>query len=267
MRPRLIAALALAVGLAVAAPASAHVTVLPSQLVVNEGQEVTVRVPTERDIPTIAVEVDAPPGVTVFAAQPAPGWRQTTLLTPDGRTRGVRWSGGRIGVGQFMDFHLLATPTKTGQVVWRSRQTYADGKVKPWTGAPEAPGQASTENGPTAPGPASAMQIVTASQAAAGQASTSGGGSSSSGAGIWLGIIAIAIAATAAVGVGLLWSSRPATLPPDEDEAPAPARAPRPSRPQREEVAEAAPEPAEEPAQAAAQPASGQQRSGRRRRR
>jgi len=267
MRARLIGAIALAVGLAVAAPASAHVTVLPSQLVVNEGQAVTVRVPTERDIPTVAIEVDAPAGVTVFAAQPEPGWRQTTLLTPDGRTRGVRWSGGSIGVGQFMDFHLLATPTRTGQVVWRSRQTYADGKVKPWTGAPEAPGQASSESGPTAPGPASAMQIVTASQLSTGQA-TSSGGDDSSGAGIWLGIIAIAIAAAAAVGVGLLWSSRPATLPPDEDEPRTPARAPRPSKPARDEAPEpAAAEAVSEPAEPAPQPAPAQQRSGRRRKR
>src|SRR5262249_58784933 len=104
-----------------------------------------------------------------------------------------------------------------GRGVGGAGETWAEGRVKPGTGAPEAPGQASRESGPTAPGPASAMQIVTASQLSTGQA-TSSGGDDSSGAGIWLGIIAIAIAATAAVGVGLLWSSRPATLPPGDDE-------------------------------------------------
>jgi hypothetical protein len=43
-----------------------------------------------------------------------------------------------------------------------------------------------------------------------------GGDDDSSGAGIWLGVIAIGISGLAAVGVGLLWSSRPARLPPDE---------------------------------------------------
>ena len=37
-------------------------------------------------------------------------------------------------------------------------------------------------------------------------------------AGVWLGVVAIGIAALAALGVGLLWSSRPATLPPEEIE-------------------------------------------------
>jgi hypothetical protein len=38
-----------------------------------------------------------------------------------------------------------------------------------------------------------------------------------SGAAIWLGVIAIGIAALAAIGVGLLWSTRPARLPEDDE--------------------------------------------------
>jgi len=48
----------------------------------------------------------------------------------------------------------------------------------------------------------------------AGPAADDGG----SDAGVWLGVVAIGIAALAVLGVGLLWSSRPAPLPPEETE-------------------------------------------------
>jgi uncharacterized protein YcnI len=204
---------------AVAVPATAHVQVLPSTATVEQSQEFTVRVPTERPLPTIAVRVEFPPGMTVYAfAPPPPGWRMQ-VISRNGSNVAVRYYGGRIPVQQYQDFRFLATPTKTGQAAWKALQTYADGKVKPWTGKPEAPGAVSSENGPTDPGPASATLVTaspapagTAADASAGQSSTSGGGGSSD-AGVWLGLIAIAIAALAAVGTGLLWSSRPAKLP------------------------------------------------------
>jgi hypothetical protein len=44
-----------------------------------------------------------------------------------------------------------------------------------------------------------------------------GGGTSDTGA-LWLGIIGIGVGVLALAGVGLLWSSRPAELPPDGPE-------------------------------------------------
>jgi hypothetical protein len=132
----------------------------------------------------------------------------------------VVYSGGRIGVGRYQDFDFLGTPTRAGTAIWRARQTYADGKVKPWTGPPEAPGAVSKESGPTARGPAASTRILTAAEAAQGGSagtSTGSGSGDSSDAGVWLGVIAIAVAALAAVGTGLLWSTRPARLP-GEDE-------------------------------------------------
>ena len=135
-----------------------------------------------------------------------------------------------VPVGQYLDFHFLGTPTTTGTAAWPALQTYADGKVKPWTGRPEPPGAVSTENGPTQQGPASATVVVKAGAAPAAATTTatsapSSGGSSD--AGIWLGLIAIAVAAAAAVGTGLLWSTRPARLP--DGEGPAPSDEARPA--------------------------------------
>jgi uncharacterized protein YcnI len=202
-----------------AVPAAAHVEVLPAEAEVQQAQQFTVRVPTERPLPTTAVQVTFPPQVTVYAFEdPPPGWRMRVLLTADGRNRGVEYTGGRIGVGRYQDFHFLGTPTRPGTAVWRARQTYADGKVKPWTGPPERPGAVSQETGPTQPGPAASTRILTAAEAAQATAPAAQGDSDdSSDAGIWLGVIAIGVAALAALGTGLLWSTRPARLPEDEE--------------------------------------------------
>src|SRR5262245_24434141 len=165
----LAAALALAVA---AVPASAHVEVLPAQATVDQSQEFTVRVPTERNLPTTAVQVRFPAGITVYSfAAPPPGWRMT-VLQKNGRSVGVRYGGGRIPVGQYLDFRFLGTPTATGTAAWPALQTYADGKVKPWTGRPEPPGAVSTENGPTQRGPASATLVVKAGAAPTASATT-----------------------------------------------------------------------------------------------
>jgi uncharacterized protein YcnI len=216
-----IALAAMVTSLAVAAPAAAHVEVLPAQVEQGKALELTVRVPTERNLPTTAVHVQFPSQVTVYSfGEPPRGWTVKPELANDGRLRGVTFQGGTIPVGRYADFTMLATPFQTGTVLWKVLQTYQDGQVKPWTGTPVSEGGASQETGPGSPGPASQMEIVPAGTLVSGvpAASANGGGDDDSGAGIWLGVIAIGISALAAVGVGLLWSTRPARLPEDDEE-------------------------------------------------
>lgn len=219
-RRALIGLLAGAALAGAAAPALAHVEVLPSTGAVEQAQEFTIRVPTERPIPTTGVQVSFPSQITVYAFAPPPaGWRMTPVQR-DGRFVGVRYSGGRIPVAQYLDFHLLGTPTVKGTAVWKARQTYADGTVKPWTGPPEGPGAVASESGATDPGPAPAVTIGAPGATASGVAPSAGGPSRDhSGAAVWLGVIAIGLAAFACVVVGLLWSSRPMPLPLDDDAA------------------------------------------------
>ena len=220
MRAR-IALAAMVTSLAVAAPAAAHVEVLPAQVEQGKALELTVRVPTERNLPTTAVHVQFPSQVTVYSfGEPPRGWTVKPELANDGRLRGVTFQGGTIPVGRYADFTMLATPFQTGTVLWKVLQTYQDGQVKPWTGTPVSEGGTSQETGPGSPGPASQMEIVPAGTLVSGvpAASANGGGDDDSGAGIWLGVIAIGISALAAVGVGLLWSTRPARLPEDDEE-------------------------------------------------
>ena len=71
---------------------------------------------------------------------------------------------------RYVDFHVLGTPFESGTAVWKTRQTYADGLVKPWTGPPEKPGEEAPESGPTDPGPAATVTILEPGQAASGAA-------------------------------------------------------------------------------------------------
>lgn len=205
--------LLLALAGALPAPALAHVDVLPTEAVVGQAERFTVRVPSERELDTVAVQMLFPDQITVYSVNPPPGWTARILYRPDRRTRGVVFRGGRIGQGEFEEFDLLGTPQQEGTAVWTARQTYADGVVKPWTGPPGDPGEASGESGPDDPGPASVTAVRVTEEAAAPSGDTDDPGTPAA---TWLAVIAIVISAGAALGVGLLWSSRPARLPEDE---------------------------------------------------
>ncbi|MFN8111183.1 MAG: DUF1775 domain-containing protein, partial [Thermoleophilia bacterium] len=161
MRAGRVLIAAAAVAMMAAAPAMAHIDVLPQRVELEQSTEFTVRVPTEREVPTVAVRVDFPRQVTVYAFAPAPrGWTMTQRRAANGSVIGVVYRGGTIPVGGYLDFTFLGTPFSKGQTVWKAYQTYGDGKVKPWSGPPEDPGAISEESGPTAPGPAAAVQVV-----------------------------------------------------------------------------------------------------------
>ena len=211
-RGRLMLATGL-VALMVAPVAMAHVEVLPSTAVKGESTEFTVRVPAEEGLTTTQVRVTFPTEVSVYAIADAPGWTTKILKRPDGRIGGVIWSGGSIPPSHYADFTFLGTPFSTGSAVFPAWQTTSGGKVKRWTGPPEAPGAASTETGVDAPGPASAVTVT----ATAAEAAPAGDGSGNGG-GLWLGVIAIAASLVALAGVGLVWASRPRDLPPDGPE-------------------------------------------------
>jgi hypothetical protein len=211
VRP-LVVAIAL---LAASVPAAAHVDVLPTTVTQGEATEYTVRVPSERALPTTRVRVDVPEQVTVFSLGETPrGWTATAIRGGDGRIRSIVWSGGRIAPERYADFRFLGTAFGVGESVWPARQTYADGQVKPWTGPPETEG--AVESGPGDPGPAARVTIV-AEGAVPATGAVVASDDDDSGVAIWLGVIAIAISALAVLAVGFLWSTRPLTLPADEE--------------------------------------------------
>ncbi len=224
MRRVVAGLLALLATLALAGTASAHVDVLPTELVQDQSTQLTIRVPNERaGVDTVRVRVGIPEQVTVYSLGPTPpGWKVTPIRGANGKFATLVFSGGRIAPNRYADFTVLATPFESGQAVWPVVQAYSDGKDKPWTGPPEKPGEESAESGPTDPGPAAAQTILEPGQAPATGATGGGSGGGDSDTAIWLGVIAIGVALLAVLATGFLWSTRPATLPQDDegDEAP-----------------------------------------------
>jgi hypothetical protein len=118
----------------------------------------TVRAPTEKDIPTTQIRVEVPEGFTVTGVRPVPGW--TSKFEEDGGAiRAITWSGGEIEPQEFQEFAIQPkTPEETGEYSWRAYQTYQDGSVVQWTGPPEEHGGREMESEDS--GPASVVDIV-----------------------------------------------------------------------------------------------------------
>lgn len=157
MHRKILAATAIA-ALAAPAAASAHVTLQPNQATAGAFTKLDVRVPTERDnASTVKIDVRFPAGFASVSYEPKPGWKvrviksklATPIQTDDGPiTEGVTrmiWTGtkkglGKIAPGQFMDFPIsVQIPGKAGdKLTFKALQTYSNGEVVRWIGAPNA---------------------------------------------------------------------------------------------------------------------------------
>lgn len=126
---------ALALVVALAAPAAAHVTVQPGEAPRGAFAKLTFRVPNEHDTAsTTAVEVSFPTDHLIAEARtkPVPGWTAKIDRTEAAVTK-ITWSGGRIAPGEFQEFDVsLRLPGEGDALVFPSVQTYDNGDVVRW---------------------------------------------------------------------------------------------------------------------------------------
>ena len=161
-----------------ATPAWAHVTVHPSTLPAGSGDiELTFRVPNERDnANTVGLQVYFPTNLPLLTVDvlPVPGWTSKVdtktlakpIQTDDGPVTQVvtdiTWTAtaGGIAPGQYQDFDVAAgqAPDQTGDVIFKSLQTYSSGEVVRWIQV------ASSQN----PNPDSPAPVLTLTPAATG---------------------------------------------------------------------------------------------------
>jgi uncharacterized protein YcnI len=148
IRPALFRIVLLSMFLTLAATgvASAHVVVSPEEVPAGSYEKLTVSVPTERDVPTTQIRLEAPEGFTVLGVQPVPGW-DYEFEEDAGEIRAITWSGGEIAPREFQEFTIQTrTPGETGEFVWNAYQTYEGGEVVEWTGSEDSEEPASVVN-------------------------------------------------------------------------------------------------------------------------
>jgi hypothetical protein len=98
--------------LALAAPAAAHVSIVPSAVGAGSDVDVTISVPNEGDARGIVrVTIGIPAEFQLDDAEAKPGWTQM-------RTgQAITWAGGRIPKGQYATFGLRGTAPRRAETV------------------------------------------------------------------------------------------------------------------------------------------------------
>lgn len=131
--------------LVASAVASAHIQVRPAVVAPSDAVEFTVLVPGERDPAwTTRVELKLPVGLLPFSYGETPGWKRSLIKASSGRVDRIVWTG-RLAPDGFAAFTFLAgTPDQPGLLTWKALQTYNDGEVSRWIGAPSADFPAAT---------------------------------------------------------------------------------------------------------------------------
>ena len=117
------------------APAFGHVTVQPKQSAPGAVEKYILRVPTEKFVPTVRVDVEFPATLTVSAFEPKPGLKIEEKKDPSGKIIGVTLNGS-LGPGESTQFNFTTrNPGESGKLIFKAIQTYEDGTKSEWTGA------------------------------------------------------------------------------------------------------------------------------------
>ena len=123
--------------LALAAPAllQAHAVVYPKRSAPGAYEKYVLRVPNEKTVATVRVELRFPADARVTSFGEVAGWQLEVLTDSAKRIIGAVWSG-TLPPQRFVEFPFVAVNPKTaGRLVWPTFQTYADGERVEWTGA------------------------------------------------------------------------------------------------------------------------------------
>jgi uncharacterized protein YcnI len=123
--------------LIVSSIASAHVTVKPSESTAGSWETYTLKVPAEKESPTVKVTLKVPEQAELEQYQPVVGWKVTTDKDNTGKIKTISWEADKTGIGpgEFQQFNFVAkNPTESSDLAWDAFQYYSDGTVVEWTG-------------------------------------------------------------------------------------------------------------------------------------
>lgn len=113
----------------------AHVGVRPKESAPGVTQQYTMRVPTEKAIPTVRIELEVPSEVQISRVDDVPAWKVELRKDSTGKTTAIVWSGSSIAPRQVGQFTFTAqNPREETTVAWKVIQVYEDGSRSEWTG-------------------------------------------------------------------------------------------------------------------------------------
>jgi uncharacterized protein YcnI len=137
-RPLRVVGLAVAASLVWTAGLWAHAVVFPAEAPTGAYQKYVLRVPNERDFPTVRVMITFPSGVRVISFDEVPGWTLQAMSATEGAYVTASWTG-TLPVGRFVEFGFIGVnPSEPTTLRWDVVQTYADGTEVAWTGPLES---------------------------------------------------------------------------------------------------------------------------------
>jgi uncharacterized protein YcnI len=122
-------------GLALVFPAIAlgHAVVYPKTSRPGAYEKYVLRVPNERDVPTIRVEIHFPEGLRVVSFGDVPGWNLQVVTDSAKRIIGAVWTG-VLPKERFVEFPFVGVnPKDSTSVSWPTIQTYQGGERVEWT--------------------------------------------------------------------------------------------------------------------------------------
>ena len=125
--------------LVMAPVAFGHIRINPTQSTFGAREKYTMRVPNEKQTPTIRVEGEFPAGLEVYDFEFKPGWKLDFKKNEKGKIIGATWTG-TIAPYEFVEFGMLAINPKDGdpKMLWKFHQYYKDGTVEDFVSAPDA---------------------------------------------------------------------------------------------------------------------------------
>jgi uncharacterized protein YcnI len=128
-------ALALAAALILLLPVVlfGHAVVFPKVSAPGAYERYVLRVPNEKGVATIRVEIRFPATVRISSFADVPGWELQVLTDSAKRITGAVWTGA-LAPQRFVELPFVAVnPKSETRLAWPVIQTYADGERVEWT--------------------------------------------------------------------------------------------------------------------------------------
>jgi uncharacterized protein YcnI len=111
----------------------AHAVVFPKTSTPGAYEKYVLRVPNERDVPTVKVELQFPQGLRVVSFGDVAGWKLQVLTDSAQRVTGAVWTG-VLPKEHFVEFPFVAVnPKDSTSLAWPTFQTYQGGERVEWT--------------------------------------------------------------------------------------------------------------------------------------